>query len=132
LAQKPLKTQFLDPPKTIGDHIRKRRLQLGWGATHLAQLLKVSTDTVYNWEHNRSKPGIRFMPGIANFLGYAPASSNPKTLGEKIKKYRIEHGLSQKRLAIQLGIDPLTLRRLENNRGKPTRKILIRILNIIG
>lgn len=54
--------------------IRKRRLQLGWGATNLAQVLKVSTDTVYNWEHNRSSPAIRFMPGITLFLGYALAS----------------------------------------------------------
>jgi transcriptional regulator with XRE-family HTH domain len=131
MAQKPQKTQFLDPPKTIGDHIKKRRLQLGRGATQLAQSLKVSTDTVYNWEHNRTRPSIRFMPGIADFLGYAPASSIPMTLGEKIKRYRIEHGLSQKKLSSQLGIDPLTVRRLEHHRGKANRRILVKIFEIL-
>jgi transcriptional regulator with XRE-family HTH domain len=71
------------------------------------------------------------MPKITDFLDYAPESSNPETLAEKIKKYRIEHGLSQKGFAIQLGIDPLTVRRLENNRGKTNRKILNKILEIL-
>jgi transcriptional regulator with XRE-family HTH domain len=74
-AQKPQKWQLLDPPKTMGDHLRKRRLQLGWGATRLGALLKVSKDTIYNWEHNRSNPAIRFMPRIVDFLGYDPTNS---------------------------------------------------------
>lgn len=53
------------------------------------------------------------------------------TLGEKIKKYRIEHGLSQKRLATQLGLDPLTVRRLEDNRGKPTKSIVRKMLEVL-
>jgi transcriptional regulator with XRE-family HTH domain len=132
MAQKPQKWQLLDPPRTIGDHIRKRRLQLEWGIMQLALLLKVTTDTVYNWEHNRSGPSIRFMPALVQFLGYDPADSTVTTLGEKIKKYRIEHGLSQKRLAIQMGMDSLTVRRLEYNRGKPTRRILKQIIQILG
>ena len=38
LAKIPQEIQYTDPPKTIGDHIRKRRLQLGWGATQLARV----------------------------------------------------------------------------------------------
>jgi transcriptional regulator with XRE-family HTH domain len=72
------------------------------------------------------------MPALVQFLGYDPADSTVTTLGEKIKKYRIEHGLSQKRLAIQMGMDSLTVRRLEYNRGKPTRRILKQIIQILG
>ena len=130
-AQKPQKTQFTDPPKTIGEHIRKRRILLGWRATQLAVLLEVSKDTIYNWEHERSRPAIRFMPGIGAFLGYAPAGPTPSTLGERIKNYRIRHGLSQKSLARHLGIDPTTLRRLEHDRGRPTKRIMAKILGIL-
>jgi transcriptional regulator with XRE-family HTH domain len=72
------------------------------------------------------------MPALVQFLGYDPADSTVTTLGEKIKKYRIEHGLSQKRLAIHLGIDPLTVRRLEDDRGNSIRRIMNKILEILG
>lgn len=123
LTQKPQKTHFLAPPKTMGDHIRKRRIQLGWGATQLAAWLKVSKDTVYNWEHNRSKPSIRFMPRVAEFLGHDPTDSAAISLGERIRKHRIQHGLSQEKLAIQLEIDPLTIRRSESNIGTDKKSL---------
>jgi transcriptional regulator with XRE-family HTH domain len=98
----------------------------------VAERLAVNECSVYNWEKNRSSPAIRFMPGIVEYLGYDPPSLKPTTLGEKIKKYRLTHGLSQKRLAIQLGIDSLTVRRLEHNRGKPTRRILNKIIQMLA
>jgi transcriptional regulator with XRE-family HTH domain len=115
----------------LGDHIRKRRLELGLLQREVAERLGVNESSVYNWEKNRSNPCIRFMPSIVDFLGYPPPSSSPKNLGETIKKYRIAHGLSQKRLAVQLRIDPLTVRRLECNRGKPTTRTINKLLEIL-
>jgi transcriptional regulator with XRE-family HTH domain len=131
MAQKPQKWQLLDPPRTIGDHIRKRRLQLGWGATQLAALLDVSKDTVYNWEHGRSKPVIRHMPRIERFLGHSLTLPTSKGLGEMVKSYRISHGFSQRRLAQELGADPTTIGRIERNRGKPGKKVLAKIQAIL-
>jgi transcriptional regulator with XRE-family HTH domain len=102
------------------------------GATQLAHALNIATDTVYNWERNRTNPEIRFIPQIVQFLGCDPTNSPAASSAGKIKKYRTERGLSQERLARQLGIDPLTVRRLEYTRGKTSRRILDKILEILG
>ena len=55
------------------------------------------------------------MPKVIDFLGYEPAKRNATTLGERIKQYRIQQGLSLRRLAKEFGIDPGTLSRWERN-----------------
>jgi len=127
LAQKPQKWQSLDPPRTISDHIRKRRLQLGWGAIQLAHTLHVSTETIYNWEKGRTYPEIRFMPRIVEFLGYTPPLFNRETIGKKIVAYRQVRGVTQKELAHILKVDPATLGRWERNESLPRGKFKLRL-----
>jgi DNA-binding XRE family transcriptional regulator len=57
------------------------------------------------------------MPKIIEFLGYHPMPRHWETLGEKLSQYRKSRGISQKRLAQQIGIDLATLSRLERERG---------------
>ena len=49
------------------------------------------------------------------------------TLGELLVKYRKEIGLSQKKLARQIGIDPTTLSRLERIQGQCQSFILKKV-----
>jgi transcriptional regulator with XRE-family HTH domain len=119
--------QYPDPPKTIGDHIKKRRLQLGLRATHVAKLLKVSTDTVYNWEKNRREPMVHLIPRITQFLGYLLPLLNRETMGQKIIAYRSAQGMSQRKLALQLNIDPSTLGRWERDECLPNGKLKKRV-----
>jgi transcriptional regulator with XRE-family HTH domain len=75
--------------------------------------------TVNNWERNRCNPRLYLFPRIAQFLGYSPFSDEEEpTLRAAIKCYRLTHGLSQKKLARNLGIDPTTLARWERT-SKP-------------
>ena len=75
------------------------------------------------------------MPKVIEFLGHNPLQSNATTLGERIKQYRIQKGLSLRRLAEELGVDPGTLTRWEREevepRGKLTKKVILhlKILN---
>jgi len=62
-------------------------------------------------------------PRIIKFLGYDPVKSNATTLGEKIKQYRIQKGLSLRNLAMELGIDPGTLARWEGGQKIPSMKM---------
>jgi len=55
---------------TLGDHIRKRRLDLGLLQREVAEKLQVNQMTVCNWETNRTSPQLRFIPRIVAFLGY--------------------------------------------------------------
>jgi transcriptional regulator with XRE-family HTH domain len=103
---------------TLGDHIKKRRLELGLLQREVAEQIGVGTDTILNWEHNRTRPTLRYLPNVIAFLGYDPYQSIPKTLGEKVLQYRKCCGINQKELARQMGIDPTTLSWLEREKGR--------------
>jgi transcriptional regulator with XRE-family HTH domain len=106
---------------TWGDHIKKRRLELGLFQRELAERLGVDESTIHNWERDYSGPALRFVPEIIQFLGYQPKTSNSRTLGESIVDYRRIHGWSQKELARRLAVDPSTLARWEKGLGRLSR-----------
>ena len=114
-----LQAKRIDPrlPKqltTLGDHIRKRRIELRLLQRELAALLGVDPGSVNAWERNYRKPVLHRLPAIAAFLGYdleAPPADAP--LGLRIAPIRRNLGLSQKALAKRLGIDEATVRRSE-------------------
>jgi DNA-binding XRE family transcriptional regulator len=47
-----------------------------------------------------------------------------RTLGERIKKWRLEKGLFQRDLAKLIGVDEMTIVNWEKGRTKPTKKNL--------
>ena len=93
---------------TLGDHLRKRRLDLGLLQQEVAAQLGVTEATIVNWELNHTSPEIRFIPRIIAFLGYDPNSAPPGSLGERPVLYRRRSGFSQKPLVGRLGVDPGT------------------------
>ena len=96
-------------------------------------MLGVDTTTINNWELNRCKPKLYLMPNIVRFLGYNPFSTNENaSIIEEIKAYRLMHGLSQKKLAKALRIDPTTLARWERGKSKPGTKLRNQLTNLLG
>jgi DNA-binding transcriptional regulator YiaG len=120
-AQRPLPNAYPKSLKTIGDHIRKRRLDLGLLQTEVARLFGVCTSTVCNWESNESTPVVRFTPAIQAFLGYDPWPQE-ESFGGRLRAARRRLGLSQRQFAVQLGVDASTLGDWEASRHRPTRK----------
>jgi len=122
-----LKVKKLKSPKypkkleTLGDHIRKRRLDLGLFQKEVAEKIGVDETTIYNWERNATNPPNRHIPRIIEFLGCNPLP-NPNTLAEKLIMARKTLGLSQKAMAKRLGIDPTTLERWEAGKSNPSAK----------
>lgn len=57
----------------MGDHIRKRRLDLGLLQQAVAAKIGVVEASVWNWENDWSPPARRYHKAIANFLGYVPS-----------------------------------------------------------
>ncbi len=123
-AQKPLPSAYPRTPKTLGDHLRKKRLDLKLLQKEVAQRLSVGESSIYNWGNNLSIPSLRYIPKIIEFLGYTPYDPSVRTTGEKIVTYRQLLSLSQKKLAHRLGIDPSTLGRWEKNKRQPPERIL--------
>lgn len=105
--------------KTVGDHIRRRRLERELLQKDVANILQVSEDTITYWENNRTIPQIQLMPRIIRFLGYIPMAVDTQTLGGKIAMYRITRGLSYKRMGRLLGVDASTIAVWEENIHKP-------------
>jgi len=82
-------------------------------------MIGVSTDTITYWENGRFVPKVMFAPQIIAFLGYNPFQIETETLGGKVKHYRYQKGLSQKRFAKLLGVDPSTIKSWEENEFEP-------------
>ncbi len=78
----------------------------------VAAEIGVDASSVYNWENGRTEPELRHLPAIIRFLGYDPTPEG-KTLGQRVRRTRRALGLSQEKLARDLGIDPSTVRDIE-------------------
>jgi DNA-binding transcriptional regulator YiaG len=72
-SEKPKPKGYPLEPKTIGDHIKKRRLDLKLFQRQVAEQLGVDETTIHNWERNFNSPDRRFVPKIIQFLGYTPS-----------------------------------------------------------
>ncbi|RLG05747.1 MAG: transcriptional regulator [Thaumarchaeota archaeon] len=131
-AKKPLPRAYPKELKTLGDHLRKKRLELGLLQKDVAKILGVSQDTIYNWENNRTSPSLRSIPKIIEFLGYIPYDIQGLSPGEELRLLRRILGLSQEKLAKKLGIDPSTLWRWEKGKRKPPGDILENLKRAIG
>ncbi|HAH31128.1 MAG TPA: hypothetical protein DCL44_02320 [Elusimicrobia bacterium] len=70
--QRPLNPAYPKVLTTLGNHIHKRRLDLGLSQGQVSQILGVGKESVYNWETGKNAPEVRFIPKIYNFLGYVP------------------------------------------------------------
>jgi transcriptional regulator with XRE-family HTH domain len=89
--------------KTLGDHLRTQRLKRGLLQKEVAALFGVNVNTVVGWEIGRREPKVSYLPAIISFLGYDPTEEG-QSLGERLQKKRRRQGLTQVKLARQLGI----------------------------
>ena len=59
-------------PKSLGEHIRRKRLILGLTQLEVGGRLGVSGWTVANWEKDHTKPTAHAKKAVAVFLGHDP------------------------------------------------------------
>ena len=118
--------------RTLGDHLRKRRLDLGLLQKEVARILRVNESTIANWELNHNFPQLRFIPAIIEFLGYWSYDTPTDNLGQQIIAKRTRLGLSQKELAYRLSVDPSTLGRWEQNVGQPSLKNITKVIDFLS
>ena len=131
-AQKPLSEAYPKELKTLGDHLRKRRLDLALTQKDVADRLGADETSVWNWEKNRSSPALRFVPRVIEFLGYVPDDTKPKGLGQRIVAFRRLRGLTQKELARRLGVDPSTIASWERGEHEPSRNLRVTLQAALG
>lgn len=67
-AKKPYRKPFPKEIKTLGDQLRKVRLERNMSQKEVAKIIGVTTDTITNWELNRNKPQKKYSKQIKNYL----------------------------------------------------------------
>ncbi len=95
-GQRPLPPAYPRELNTLGDHLRKRRLDLGLLQKEVAEQLGVGKTSIFNWERNRTTPALWLIPKVIRFLGYTPYPPGG-SLAERIRKYRKTNRLSLER-----------------------------------
>lgn len=111
-ALKPKETDF--ESRTLGEHIKKRRLTLKFYQREVTKLLGVDLFTVINWEKGRTEPPVRVIPAILAFLGYDPCPA-PTTLSERMLAARRTKGWTMKEAAQSLGLHEATWQSWEHS-----------------
>ena len=94
-------------PRTLGEHLKRCRLQRKLNQTGAARVVGVNPSTILNWENGHSEPPVEAMPALLGFLGYDPLPA-PKTLPERLLAKRRAMGWSIRKAARKFGIDPGT------------------------
>jgi transcriptional regulator with XRE-family HTH domain len=115
---------------TLGDHTRARRLDLKLLQGQVADQIGVHEQTITGWERNTTSPEIRYIPAILKFLGYNPLPQHG-SLSERMANGRKMHGLSQRKMAEMLCVDPATLQSWEAGMHRPSTKNIARITIIL-
>ena len=98
--------------------------------------MDVDEMTLVGWELNQHAASVAKIPAIIRFLGYVPEDLFPaRTAGERLRRYRMLHGLTRRLFAARLGIDEGTLSRFEEGKARHNRKIrkkITRFLTSLG
>jgi transcriptional regulator with XRE-family HTH domain len=115
----------------LGDHLLRRRLVLKLLQRQVAEQLCVDKASITNWEGNRTKPGVEYMPAIIRFLGYNPLPP-PDGWAERLVRCRTILGLTQNESASRIGVDQCTLARWERGEREPTGAFEARALTFVG
>ena len=111
-------------PSTIGEHIRKKRLDGNLILSDLAKIVGVSESTIWNWE-NGTLPGVKHVPSIIRYLGYVPFD-RPRNIciSEKLRYYKLIKGLTIKQLAKEIGCHHEQLMDWMSGKIRPSKRNL--------
>lgn len=117
-------------PRFLGEHIRKRRLDLGLLQVEVAAEIGVTESTVWNWEHG-TEPELIHMPTILEFIGYVPWECPDDPVG-KLAYFKKGKGLSLRRLGALMGRDPEQLEDWLSGKKHPCKRNVKNILDFLS
>jgi DNA-binding transcriptional regulator YiaG len=106
-------------PVTIGDHVRRRRRELGMSQREAAAAIGIHRDALGRWEIRPVLPNVWLMPAVIRFLGYNP-HPEPKTFQETIRLARRSVGVNQAKFARLLGVPFGTLQGWDTGKCEPS------------
>jgi hypothetical protein len=72
--------------RSLGDHLRKRRLDLGLTLKQAAIRIGTRNTLLHEWEKNRKRPAAWWREPIAAFLGYDPFGKSVGEVASRVKE----------------------------------------------
>ena len=129
-SPKPLPPQYPKELNTLGDYLRKKRLDLGLLQREVAEQIGVDESTINNWERQRTIAALPHMCRIAEFLSYIPYNPT-EPLAERLRACRTVLGLSQREIAKVIGCDPKAVWEWETGLREPGRRSKQRITRFL-
>ncbi len=117
-------------PKMLGEHLKRRRMDLGLIQCEVAAKIGADESSVWNWENGWSEPEVKWLPAILGFLGYDPRPE-VHTIAERLIRFRTTRGWSQRRLAAALRVNPTTLSRWELGKKAPWGPYASRVADLL-
>ncbi|MRG28249.1 helix-turn-helix domain-containing protein, partial [Laceyella tengchongensis] len=125
------RSYYYDPTNTTtAARVRNARISQNMTIRELAKAAGLSDVAISDIENNKSKPTITTLRQISNVLNQPISllgcfeSLPENTLGQKIKKARLYHGLTKEKFASLLSVDVKSLRSWEKDIRKPLDKHL--------
>ena len=104
-------------PRTLGDYLRKTRLERGIQQQVLAKELEANSVYLSKWELNHTPVHPKYLNDVITFLGFIPKlKSTFDQLGTRTQIWRIENKTTLKVFAEMLNIPKEEILRLEQSR----------------
>ena len=127
---------FSRNPTTVGEHLRRRRLELGLRQSDLAARFGVVEWTIINWERGTTKTvPATHMAKVIEFLGYNP-EPEPAGLAARMRWKRRALGLTAAAMGKLLGVSSDTVLSWESGQTAPMsaahRQQITAILSPLG
>lgn len=108
MVKKPYGQGYPTHPKTLGDYMRRRRMELRMLQKDVASFVGVSEDTITFWENNRTDPTAKYVSKIIQFIGIVPPIF-PNTFAGQVKAYRYVRGMTHAQLGSLIGVNGSTV-----------------------
>lgn len=110
---------------TTGERIRTVRQSKNLTQKQLGELAGIAEPTIRRYELGKLNPKIETIAKIASAMNtptlslLGDAAHVQASIGENIKRLRIEHGMTQEQLAAGCGLATITIRQYESGKREP-------------
>ena len=118
-------------PTTLGEHIRKARIDKNHYQKQAATAIGVSTDCICFWENGRTAPEIRYYPQIIDYIGFNPFPEPDEPIA-RLEWHKTVNGLSYDGLAQLTKIHPEQLQAWLTGKKTPIARNIERIEKILN
>ncbi len=121
---------------SVGDKIRQLREERGLTLVEFGKKARISFTHISEIERGNTCPSIRTLEKLAGALGipvtYLLMGDNCTTLGERLKRLRETHGITQSDLASRIGISHSLIAQIEGGKTQPSLNTLEKLARVLG